>query len=147
MPALERFLKAIPIVRRPFYQRDVALAGLQAAKAELATLNAELATLNAELATTNAELAAISAATLRGNSALASRVRGMFGPHWFLLPEDDPRQDQAIGDLRAHVARSVPSDSASLEIGPSYNPILAKRAGYGVMIVDHADQAALVEKY
>lgn len=34
-----------------------------------------------------------------------------------------------------------------LEIGPGYNPILPKRAGWNVLSVDHADQAALIEKY
>jgi len=34
-----------------------------------------------------------------------------------------------------------------LEIGPSYNPLLPKRRGYNVEIVDHADAATLREKY
>lgn len=34
-----------------------------------------------------------------------------------------------------------------LEIGPSYNPVAPKRAGYRVEIVDHLDQDGLVEKY
>lgn len=34
-----------------------------------------------------------------------------------------------------------------LEIGPSYNPILPKRAGYTVETIDHCDAATLREKY
>jgi predicted SAM-dependent methyltransferase len=34
-----------------------------------------------------------------------------------------------------------------LEIGPSYNPIVPKRSGADVEILDHVDQAGLVEKY
>lgn len=34
-----------------------------------------------------------------------------------------------------------------LEVGPGYNPILPKHAGWNVLSVDHADQAALIEKY
>lgn len=34
-----------------------------------------------------------------------------------------------------------------LEIGPSYNPIVPKRGGWNAVTLDHADRAALVEKY
>lgn len=34
-----------------------------------------------------------------------------------------------------------------LEIGPSHNPIAAKKDGYKVTIVDHADQEGLIKKY
>ena len=34
-----------------------------------------------------------------------------------------------------------------LEIGPSYNPIVPKRSGASVEIIDHVDQAGLIEKY
>lgn len=34
-----------------------------------------------------------------------------------------------------------------LEIGPSYNPVAPKSAGYRVETVDHLDQAGLIEKY
>ena len=36
---------------------------------------------------------------------------------------------------------------AVFEIGPSHNPLAPKRLGYNTTIVDHADQAALKEKY
>jgi len=39
------------------------------------------------------------------------------------------------------------SSGFGLEIGPSYSPLLPKSAGYNVETVDHADAAALREKY
>jgi hypothetical protein len=38
-------------------------------------------------------------------------------------------------------------DSRLIEIGPSYNPLAAKAAGWRTTIVDHGDRAALVAKY
>ena len=38
-------------------------------------------------------------------------------------------------------------DGLGLEIGPSHNPVAPKREGFRVEVVDHADRAALVEKY
>lgn len=38
-------------------------------------------------------------------------------------------------------------DNVSMEIGPGYNPLLPKREGWQSISVDHADRAALVEKY
>lgn len=38
-------------------------------------------------------------------------------------------------------------NTSGLEIGPSYNPIAAKAAGYRVDILDHADARTLREKY
>ncbi|TCT00302.1 methyltransferase family protein [Pseudofulvimonas gallinarii] len=43
----------------------------------------------------------------------------------------------------AHIDRR----GLGLEIGPSYNPIAPKRAGFNVETVDHMDQAGLVAKY
>lgn len=43
----------------------------------------------------------------------------------------------------AHVDAAGPG----LEIGPAYNPIAPKSAGYDVRILDHADRLSLVEKY
>lgn len=36
--------------------------------------------------------------------------------------------------------------ATALEIGPSYNPIVPKKDGYNVTVLDHDDQAGL-EKY
>lgn len=49
------------------------------------------------------------------------------------------RQDQLLAGINR--------TGLGLEIGPGYNPILPKRAGWNVLSVDHADQAALIEKY
>jgi 2-polyprenyl-3-methyl-5-hydroxy-6-metoxy-1,4-benzoquinol methylase len=131
---IEKLLKAIPYLRRPYFQRDAALAHLEAAKAELIGINAKLA-----IAEEKVKYATRTVPPTIGNS---------FDPQrWFLLPDQDARQDEAIGDLRTYVARMVSKDCESLEIGPSFAPILPKSAGYAVTIVDHADQAELVEKY
>ena len=127
MSAIERLLRIIPYVRRPFFQRDMARSELGKAKAELA---------EARMALNGPQ------------RRLADRVRKAFSDDlWFILPRDDERQDKAIGDLRGYVKRAIPKHAAALEIGPSYNPILTKAEGYAVSILDHADQAALVAKY
>jgi SAM-dependent methyltransferase len=41
----------------------------------------------------------------------------------------------------------IRKDGLGLEIGPSYNPVAPKRAGFRVETVDHLDRAGLVEKY
>jgi predicted SAM-dependent methyltransferase len=41
----------------------------------------------------------------------------------------------------------IDTSGLGLEIGPSYNPVAPKRAGFKVEIVDHLDRAGLVEKY
>ncbi|WP_157900506.1 methyltransferase domain-containing protein [Mesorhizobium sp. LCM 4577] len=66
---------------------------------------------------------------------------------FFLSPDDDPRQDQLVGDIRGYVRDLVGKESSVLEIGPSYMPLFPKRDGFNVSIVDHADQADLVRKY
>lgn len=38
-------------------------------------------------------------------------------------------------------------DGVGIEIGPSYDPVAAKRDGYKVEIIDYADRAGLVDKY
>jgi hypothetical protein len=49
------------------------------------------------------------------------------------------RQERVLLGLR--------HDGLGLEIGPSHNPIAAKRDGYNVHILDHLDQTALKAKY
>lgn len=49
------------------------------------------------------------------------------------------RNDKIFADIRR--------DGFGLEIGPSYNPIAAKKAGFRVETVDHLDRAGLIEKY
>ncbi|MFG1361389.1 methyltransferase domain-containing protein [Xanthobacter pseudotagetidis] len=50
-------------------------------------------------------------------------------------------------DFRAYVRSIVGHNLIGVEFGPSYNPILAKKDGYNVFVVDHADEEALREKY
>jgi SAM-dependent methyltransferase len=42
---------------------------------------------------------------------------------------------------------AVRRDGLGLEIGPSYNPLAPKKAGFNVETVDHLDRAGLIEKY
>ena len=127
MSAIERLLRIIPYVRRPFFQRDAALAELKQARADL----------------TEAE-----AALIRPRGPLSRKFREAFREDfWFVVPEDDPRQNEAIGDLRSYIKRAVSKHAAALEIGPSYSPILPKAEGYAVAILDHADRSELIAKY
>lgn len=48
---------------------------------------------------------------------------------------------------RDKVLYAVDRAGKGLEIGPSFNPLAPKREGFNVEIVDHLDQAGLVEKY
>jgi hypothetical protein len=48
---------------------------------------------------------------------------------------------------RDKVLFAVNRDGKGLEIGPSFNPLAPKCEGFNVEIVDHLDQAGLVEKY
>jgi hypothetical protein len=45
------------------------------------------------------------------------------------------------------ILSSLDPAGSGLEIGPSYNPIAPKKAGYKVQVVDHAPRAELVKKY
>ncbi len=45
------------------------------------------------------------------------------------------------------VLAAVPTGGLGLEIGPSYNPIAAKAAGFDVRTMDHASREELVAKY
>jgi 2-polyprenyl-3-methyl-5-hydroxy-6-metoxy-1,4-benzoquinol methylase len=124
---IEKLFRAIPYLRRPYFQRDEALAALEATRTEL-------------------EVTKVKA--IYRNLSISSATRRLFDqPNWFLLADEDARQDKSIGDLRAYVAKAVRKDCASLEIGPAFSPILPRRAGYAVTTVDHADREALVAKY
>lgn len=48
---------------------------------------------------------------------------------------------------REQVLADVKDDAYILEIGPAHNPILPKREGYDVKIVDYLDRDGLVERY
>ena len=45
------------------------------------------------------------------------------------------------------IRQSFTQDMRLIEIGPSYNPIVAKRDGWQTTVVDHADRETLVKKY
>ncbi|WP_371345155.1 class I SAM-dependent methyltransferase [Ancylobacter sp. IITR112] len=50
-------------------------------------------------------------------------------------------------DFRNYVRSRVGKYRIGIEFGASYNPIVAKKDGFNVYIVDHADEASLREKY
>jgi 2-polyprenyl-3-methyl-5-hydroxy-6-metoxy-1,4-benzoquinol methylase len=120
MSAIERVLRRIPYVRRPFIQRDAARAELRALKAALSG----------------------------ASEALVAQARKHFPDEWhFVLPQDDERQDSLIRDFRQYIRQSVGRKARALEIGPSVNPVLAKADGYNVATLDHASADELVAKY
>ena len=120
MSFLEKLFRAIPYLRRPYFQRDAALAALEDAKAK----------------------------AKYGDLPISGTIRDRFDQQlWFLLAREDARQNEAIGDFRPYIARMVGKDQIVLEIGPSFSPVLPKSAGYAVTVVDHLDQSGLVEKY
>lgn len=45
------------------------------------------------------------------------------------------------------ILRSCNIAGKGLEIGPSFNPVAPKRAGFDIEIIDHLDQEGLIEKY
>ncbi|MGU3539931.1 class I SAM-dependent methyltransferase [Methylobacterium sp. A54F] len=47
----------------------------------------------------------------------------------------------------ATLLRGLPRDGRVIEIGPSYNPLAAKRDGWNAFTVDHASREGLVAKY
>jgi 2-polyprenyl-3-methyl-5-hydroxy-6-metoxy-1,4-benzoquinol methylase len=64
----------------------------------------------------------------------------------FLTSADDLEQDRQIPYFRGYIRERVKASNA-LEIGPSYNPILPKKDGYNVVVLDHEDQNGLRKKY
>lgn len=64
----------------------------------------------------------------------------------FLTAADDLEQDRQIPYFRGYIRQKVKTSNA-LEIGPSYNPILPKKDGYNVVVLDHDHQNGLREKY
>jgi Methyltransferase domain len=69
------------------------------------------------------------------------------GPLTYLLAENDPAQDTVIGAFRPYLRGLVPRDQPTIEIGPSFSPIIPKQLGFNVRIVDHADREGLVAKF
>jgi len=50
-------------------------------------------------------------------------------------------------DRRETVLSSIDRDGIGLEIGPSHAPIAAKKDGFNVEVIDHANAEDLIEKY
>jgi len=50
-------------------------------------------------------------------------------------------------DRTQHALEHVHSSGVGLEIGPSYNPVAPKSAGFDVRSIDHLDRDGLVKKY
>lgn len=66
---------------------------------------------------------------------------------FYATPEQDSEQDERIGEFRRFIRASVSSDEPAIEFGPSFNPLIPKRLGFNVTIVDHADAEELKAKY
>jgi 2-polyprenyl-3-methyl-5-hydroxy-6-metoxy-1,4-benzoquinol methylase len=126
MGLVEKLLRAIPYLRRPYHQRDIALAKLAAVTAELETIRHQGAP---------------------GRAGWERAKQFAASDTWFLSPDDDGRQDRAIGDFRAWIARTATAGTPALEFGPSLNPILPKRGGFNVTVVDHVGTPELIAKY
>lgn len=45
------------------------------------------------------------------------------------------------------ILSKVPRHGLGIEIGPGYNPLVPKSEGWNTLVVDHASQAELIEKY
>jgi predicted SAM-dependent methyltransferase len=57
------------------------------------------------------------------------------------------RSEWAMPDRTKLLLSMFDASGFGLEVGPSYNPLLPKSRGYNVETIDHADAAALREKY
>jgi hypothetical protein len=66
---------------------------------------------------------------------------------FYATPEQDGEQDARIGQFREFIRASVSPAERALELGPSYNPLVPKRLGFNVTIVDHASAEDLKRKY
>jgi hypothetical protein len=119
MSFIERVLRRIPYLRRPYFQRD-------AARAEIEALTSRLL----------------------GVDTHSPDARTFFPNEWhFILPSDDARQDESLGAFRPYIRGAVTKTKRALEIGPSLSPVLAKAEGYNVAVLDHTDQPGLIAKY
>ncbi len=65
----------------------------------------------------------------------------------YLVAQNDEFQDENVGPFRDYIRSLIPPQKPALEIGPAFSPILPKRLGFDVQVVDHADQNTLIEKY
>ncbi len=64
------------------------------------------------------------------------------------MDEETPRIDfEALPERARRALAGLDVDGVGLEIGPSFNPIAPRSAGFDVRILDHADRADLIGKY
>ena len=66
---------------------------------------------------------------------------------FYAAPEQDGEQDARIGQFRKFIRASVSADQRAIELGASYNPLIPKRLGFNVTVVDHATAEELKAKY
>lgn len=118
-----RLLMRVPYVRRPFYRHAVARRERDAQLRQL------------EVPDT-------------AERAQHRDIAGWFGADQFYwCPQQDEQQDRQVGDFRSFIRKSVAPDQPAVEVGPSLRPILPKRLGFDVTIVDHADEHQIAAKY
>ena len=126
---ISRLLMHIPLLRRPFHQRDVARRERDEAVRQLEHLRR------------SAEPAPAPRTPPRD-------VAPWFGFETFYWhPDQDAEQDRQVGDFRALIRARVAKERPAVEVGPGLSPIIAKRLGYATTVVDHADAQGVAAKY
>jgi len=144
---MSELIMRIPYLRRPFHQRDLARRERDAALSELAALRRTRAEARGWTAA-GPDAVDAPAASARAGCPAGGDVAAWFGCEaFFWHPAQDPEQDRRIGAFRDYIVRTVAKDRPSVEVGPSHNPIIAKRLGFDVRTVDHADATQLAKKY
>jgi hypothetical protein len=127
--------RRIPLIRRPFVQRDRALA------------ERDIALRQIDEALQLADEAAVSPDASRAAKRLEQARAATGIPTFFWHPDQAAEQAQCASDFRGYIQRHVSKHEPSLEIGPSFRPIISKKLGYRVTVVDHCEQAELKQKY
>ena len=120
--------RRIPLLRRPFAQRDRAVAERDEALGRLQGAERRL-----------------DAAPAGERARQGAAATGITTFYWHA----DQAEEQArrLPDFRSYIRAETPREAASLEIGPSYSPILPKKSGYGVTVVDHCSAEELKAKF
>ena len=108
MSAIEKVLKAIPYVRRPFHQRDVALADLERVKTQLAAVTAEYSAKERDrFAILENEISSLAELVLRCEAAEGERLPSLeaqIGSLIELVRKSDATNDARLAALEAQTA-------------------------------------------
>jgi SAM-dependent methyltransferase len=146
--------RRIPLVRRPFYQRDMAIAERDRAVLErdkiIAVLEHENAKLRQEIVTLT--LLDASANYLDRDAIVLQYRRAHYEAHGTIAPGAAlptarawPRSDHGL-TYEDRLTGLLPIDQVGAEIGPLNIPLLSK-SKHRVLYVDHLDTVGLRKKY